>query len=192
MSVRRSAAVTTALVGAGVALAAGASANPPDPTVDPAPPPTPATEPAPAPPLPPAPEPTGLIPTLSAIGTVMAQTGSEPSGPLGLPDLSAYGPALLLGQNPVPLAPDVPAAPVIPSLNAFGPDFLVPLNTVPAAPGSGEPAPGIGPDAESPGTGRIAFLRRLNEMYQAGLLDGALLGQQSPEEFEAAQTTPTG
>lgn len=128
-------------------------------------------------PAPPPPAPAGLIPPLAAIGSVLAQSDSEPVGPLGLPDLSAYASSLLLGQTAGPPGPGAPDPAVIPDLTAFNTEYLLPLNTAPAAPGQGVPAPGIAPDAQSPGTGRIAFLRRLNEMYQAGALHGALLGQ---------------
>lgn len=155
--------------------AAGAAAEPAEPPPIPGPP-----IPEPAPPIPPVPEPApaGLTDQLARIGNAMGQTGSAPAGPLGLPDLSALGPTLLLAQNPVPSAPGVPAPPEVPSLSAFDPAYLIPLNTDPAAPGAGAPAPGIGPDADSPGTGRLAFLQRLREMYAAGQLRGALLGQQ--------------
>lgn len=138
---------------------------------DPAPP----TDPAPAPPV-------EFIPQKTGIGNPLAQSGS-PTGPLGLPDLSAYGPNMLLGQSAPPAAPGAPAPPVIPSLNPFDPQYLLGQNTIPAAPGQGTPAPGLAPDQDIPGTGRIAFLHRLYEMYQAGALKGSLLGQQSPEEF---------
>lgn len=137
----------------------------------------PVDEPAPTLPAPPPAPATGLIPPLSAIGNVLAQSGSVPAGPLGLPDLSTYAPALLLAQNPVPLAPGDSGALALPSFSAFTPDYLVGQNDEPAAPGAGTPAPGIGPTAEDPGTGRLAFLRRLHEMYEAGLLQGSLLGQ---------------
>jgi len=130
-----------------------------------------------------APAPTGLIPPIASIGNVLGQNGSTPAGPLGLPDLSAYAPSLVLGQNPVPAAPGVPDAPVVPNLNAFNAAYLLPQNLTPAAPGQGEPAPGIGPDQDSPSAGRIAFLRRLHEMYQAGALTGALLGQVPKEQL---------
>lgn len=147
---------------AGLCCAATAVAAPPDEQQG---------EPVPTPPP-------GLI---ANIGGVLAQSGDAPTGPLGLPDLSAYAPALVLAQNPLPLAPGDPAVPTLPSLSAFNPEYLIGQNAVPAAPGEGVPAAGIGPSAEDPGTGRVAFLRRLHEMYEAGLLDGALLGQQSPE-----------
>ncbi len=146
---------------------------------DPAPPPT---EPIPAPPE--------FIPQQTGIGNPLAQSGS-PTGPLGLPDLSAYGPTMLLGQNTAPAAPGDPAAVAVPSLNAFNPEYLLGQNLAPAAPGAGSPAPGLSPDQDIPGTGRIAFLRRLYEMYQGGALKGSLLGQQSPEEFAQQQADIT-
>ena len=142
-------------------------------------------EPPPPPPAPVPPAPADLIP---AIGSVLAQAGGQPSGPLGLPDLSAYGTNLLLGQTAEPALPGTPAASV-PDLGAFNPEYLLSQNTAPAAPGAGIPAAGLAPNADIDGTGRIAFLRRIYEMYQAGALKGALLGQQPPEQFgvEAAQ-----
>jgi hypothetical protein len=170
---RRTAAATAVAVGLGagvVVLCAPAAASPDDEQlIEPAAPPAA----------------TGLIPSLAGIGTVLAQSGTAPTGPLGLPDLSAYAPALVLAQNPLPLPPGDPAVPALPSLSAFNPEYLIGQNTVPAAPGEGIPAAGIGPSAEDPGTGRLAFLRRLHEMYEAGLLDGALLGQQSPDPIDA-------
>ena len=131
-----------------------------------------------APPPAPEPPPQSIIPPGGlSLGSILAQTGSAPTGPLGLPDMSAYGANLLLGQNVTPAAPGSETPAGIYPLNAFRSEYLVPLNMTPAAPGQGVPAPGIGPDADSPGTGRIAFLRRLHEMYAAGELKGALLGQ---------------
>lgn len=138
-------------------------------------------EPAPAPPAPGPglPVPAELIP---AIGGVLAQKGSEPVGPFGLPDVSGDVATLFLGQNELPAPPGVAAA-AVPDLSAFNPEYLLPLNTAPAAPGEGVPAAGIGPDSDSTGTGRIAFLRRLYAMYQGGDLTGALLGQAEPGEL---------
>lgn len=132
---------------------------------------------------PPPPAPMGLIPPISTIGGLLGQTGIEPAGPLGLPDLATYGNALVLGQNLVPSVPGTAEQAVTPSLEVFTDEYLVPLNLVPAAPGEGSPAPGIGPNADIPGSGRIAMLRRLHEMYQAGNLTGALLGQLPKDEF---------
>ena len=148
---------------------------PPAPGIDP-PPPAPGIDPAP-------PAPMGLIPPISTIGGLLGQTGIEPAGPLGLPDLATYGNALVLGQNLVPSVPGTAEQAVTPSLEVFTDEYLVPLNLVPAAPGEGSPAPGIGPNADIPGAGRIAMLRRLHEMYQAGNLTGALLGQLPKDEF---------
>ena len=147
-----------------------------------------ADEPTPPPPSP-APAPT-FIPQPAGIGNVLAQNGTQPGGLLGLPDLSAYGSNLLLGQTPGQVTPGAPAAAVVPNLSAFNPEYLLGQNASPAAPGEGAPASGLGPDTDSPGTGRIAFLRRLYEMYEAGALKGSLLGQQSPEEFAGEPVAP--
>lgn len=171
--------VAVALLGLLVVGAAPAGAVPP---------PEPVPAPAPPPPQPPPPPPPDGL--LAGIGSALGQTGSTPSGPLGLPDLSGLGPALLLAQNPLPTEPGVPAPGAIPSLSAFDPGYLLPLNIDPAAPGEGEPAPGIGPNADSPGTGRLAFLQRLREMYATGQLRGALLGQQPPEEVPVLPVGP--
>ncbi len=134
--------------------------------------------PAPAPPF---------IPQQTGIGNPLAQSGDQPGGVMGLPDLSAYGSNLLLAQNPDQATP---GAPVVPNLSAFNPDYLLGQNVTPAAPGDGAAAPGLAPDADIPGTGRIAFLRRIYEMYDAGALKGALLGQQSPEQFADQAASP--
>ena len=134
-------------------------------------------EPPPAEPGPPAPTTTVPVPPLAGIGTALAQAGSAPTGPFGLPDLSGYETNLILGQNPVPAAPGTPDPAALPSLSAFNPEYLLAQNQAPAAPGEGMIAAGIGPMPDDPGTGRIAFLRRLHEMYQDGALTGALLGQ---------------
>ncbi|MEI6254561.1 MAG: hypothetical protein WCP30_17325, partial [Mycobacteriaceae bacterium] len=136
-----------------------------------------------------------FIPQPAGIGNVLGQSGSQPGGLLGLPDLSAYGSNLLLGQNPDPATPGTPATPVVPNLSAFNPEYLLGQNAAPAAPGDGATAPGLGPDPDNPGTGRIAFLRRIYEMYDAGALKGSLLGQQPPEQFAdqpVAPPPPTG
>ena len=129
-----------------------------------------------------------FIPQISGIGNPLAQSGTQPGGLMGLPDLSGYGPNLLLAQNPDAAAP---GAPVVPNLSAFNPEYLLGQNVTPAAPGDGTAAPGLAPDGDIPGTGRIAFLRRIYEMYQGGDLKGALLGQQSPEQFADQATMPS-
>ena len=146
---------------------------------------------APEEPTPPPPSPApAFIPQPAGIGNILAQNGTQSGGLLGLPDLSAYGSNLLLGQNPDPAAPGTPVAARVPNLSAFNPEYLLGQNAAPAAPGDGASAPGLGPDQDSPGTGRIAFLRRLYEMYQAGALKGSLLGQQSPEQFAGQPVAP--
>ena len=156
-------------------LAVGALACSAPATADPA-----LSVPAPAPvPAPVAPAPTELIP---AIGNVLAQTGDQPTGPLGLPDLSAYGTNLLLGQTAQPALPGAPAA-TVPDLNAFKLEYLLSQNAAPAAPGEGTPAAGLAPNDDIGGTGRVAFLRRIYEMYQAGGLKGSFLGQQPADQF---------
>jgi hypothetical protein len=140
----------------------------------------------PMPPVPitePLPEPIGMIPPIETLGSLLAQSGTDPAGPLGLPELPGYG--VLLGQNTLPVAPGDVGPATIPNLNVYNPEYLLGQNITPAAPGEGTAAPGIGPSPDSPGTGRVAFLRRLHEMYQAGLLTGALLGQNPPEPAPA-------
>lgn len=126
---------------------------------------------------------------MGVAGSVLGQTGNQPAGPFGLPNLADLGSSLVLGQNAVPALPGTPAA-AIPDLRAFNPGYLLPQNLTPAAPGEGALAPGIAPNEDIAGTGRIAFLRRIFEMYQDGGLDGALLGQIPPEEFDAALMPP--
>ncbi|MCV7175404.1 hypothetical protein [Mycolicibacterium sphagni] len=132
-------------------------------------------------PMPPAPA--GAVPPNATVGSVLAQDGAPSVGPLGLPDLSAYAPGLLLGQNPVPSAPGASGAMATPDLHAFNSQYLLPQNVSPAAPGQGVPDAGIGPTADQPGTGRLAFLRRLHGMYQGGALNGALLGRVPDEQL---------
>ena len=137
----------------------------------------------------PAPAPPPAAPLVSSSGNALGQRGDGPTGPLGLPNMSAYGANLLLGQNPAPAAPAGVTPALLPHFSAFDPNYLVPQNLTPAVPGAGTPAPGIGPTAEDPSTGRIAFLKRLHAMYAEGELKGAMLGQMSPEEFEASLAT---
>ena len=166
----------------------GGGVGEPVQTGEPAPVPMPPVPmpPVPMPPVPiaePLPEPIGMIPPIETLGSLLAQSGTDPAGPLGLPELPGYG--VLLGQNTLPVAPGDVGPATIPNLNVYNPEYLLGQNITPAAPGEGTAAPGIGPGPDSPGTGRVAFLRRLHEMYQAGLLTGALLGQNPPEPAPA-------
>jgi len=165
----------SAVVVTGLGLAVSALAWPPPAVADP-PPPNPAT-------VVPAPPPAGYVPPPSGIGSVLAQSDSNPMGPLGLPDLAAYAPGLLLGQNAAPSAPGAATDVAAPDLHAFNGDYLLPQNVAPAAPGQGVAGDGIGPTPQDPGTGRLAFLRRLHGMYQDGGLTGAFLGQVPDEQL---------
>lgn len=127
--------------------------------------------------------PQDMIPPLSAFTSILGQRDAAAAGPLGLPDLSGSGTALLLAQNAVPSAPGAGGPAAVPDLSAFNGDYLLGQNLAPAAPGQGAAAPGIAPDTDNPGTGRISFLRRLHEMYAAGELKGALLGQNPKDEL---------
>ena len=181
-----------AAAAAALCVAAPAAAEPPPPPPPPVPAPLP-VPPPPGPPPPPAPPPPpGPAGVIGQIGNPLGQTGSQPTGPLGLPDLSSYASSLLLGQTAAPALPGTPAA-AVPDLRALNPQYLVPLNQDPAAPGQGTLTPGIGPNEDIPGAGRISLLRRLYEMHQAGDLRGGLLGQVPPEEFyEHLPPAPTG
>jgi hypothetical protein len=169
-----------------MAPAAADPGSPPPVVPVPAPPPPVVPVPAPQPgvlaaeapgPLVPA-APGQFVPQQARIGNPLSQVGSD-GGLLGIPNLPVTD--LLLGQRPPAPGPGVsPAAPVIPSLNGANPDYLLKLNVAPAAPGEGELAPGLGPNDEIGGMGRIALLRRIYAMYDAGLLKGALLGQNPP------------
>ena len=121
---------------------------------------------------------------------MLGQSGPEPGGLLGMPDLSAYASNLMLGQNPVPAAPGAPGAAVMPSLSVFSPEYMIVQNAVPAAPGEGTATPGLAPNQDIPGTGRISILHRIYEMYQDGGLKGSLLGRQSAEEFAGSPAEP--
>ena len=144
---------------------------------------TPAVADPPTPGDAPPPPPTGYAPPPSGIGNVLGQSDAPPAGPLGLPDLSAYAPALILGQYGVPSAPGADTPVAAPDLRVFDSAYLLPQNVAPAAPGQGVPGPGLGPTPQNPSTGRLAFLRRLHEMYQGGGLAGAFLGQVSDEQL---------
>ena len=198
--------VLIATASAALICSVPAQAAPDGPTPPPPPPATaliPPTPPPPPPPLaaesvsaspspsPSPSSPTGFIPQQADIRNVLGQSGPEPGGLLGMPDLSAYASNLMLGQNPVPAAPGAPGAAVMPSLSVFSPEYMIVQNAVPAAPGEGTATPGLAPNQDIPGTGRISILHRIYEMYQDGWLKGSLLGRQSPEEFLAQTAVAT-
>ena len=136
---------------------------------DPPPPPGPNT----APLLLMPPQPVVPAPPASTIGLPLAQAGIE-GGPAGLPDLFQTGNAFLLGQAPVPSAPNT-AVGIPPSLNAFTNDYLVPINDVPSTPGQGT-LYGV-PEGEQAAPGFFAYLGRVHQAAVDGRLRGGLLGQ---------------
>ena len=119
-----------------------------------------------APPLLMPPQPVAPAPPASTIGLPLAQAG--------LPDLSQTGNAVLLGQAPVPSAPNTVVG-TPPSLNAFTNEYLVPINDVPSAPGEGT-LYGV-PDGEQAAPGFLAYLGRVHQAAVDGRLRGGLLGQ---------------
>lgn len=134
------------------------------------------------PPAPPAPPPVlpAPVPPPSQLLAPLAQDGSA-AGIAGLPPQIAGPGELMLGQHAVPSLPGTgPTAP--PHLNAFNNQYLLPQNLVPAAPGEGTVF-GVEPGQENADVRSIDYLRRLWEMYQAGGLEGGLLGQRPVEEL---------
>lgn len=162
-------AVITALAGAlvlvgALSFSAVATADPPaEPPADPAVPP-----------------PGPVVPPTSTVGSTLAQNGA-PGGPAGLPDISIYGNALALAQNPAPAAPGAaPATP--PNLNAFNNQYLLPQNLAPSAPGEGQIF-GVAPGEENGSTTFLEYLKRLHASYREGGLKGGLLGQMPQEQL---------
>ncbi|MGE2729840.1 hypothetical protein ACQI4F_10190 [Mycolicibacterium vaccae] len=119
----------------------------------------------------------------------LAQSGS-PAGPAGLPpQLIGPGGEFVLGQHAVPSAPGVaPATP--PHLNAWNNQYLLPQNLEPSAPGEGTVF-GVEPGQENADIRGIDYVRRLWEMYQAGGLDGGLLGQRPVESLNKPLPEPS-
>ncbi|MGD9619643.1 MAG: hypothetical protein AB7G47_05555 [Mycolicibacterium sp.] len=110
----------------------------------------------------------------------LAQQGAPATvgGLPGLPDLTGRTPnEFVLAQAPVPGGPAV-----VPSLNALNNQYLLPQHLVPSAPGQGEVF-GVSPGQENAASGRIDYLKRLYDTYQAGGLEGGLLGQRPLEEI---------
>lgn len=154
--------IIVAPLGAVLLAAPTAGAQPVPPTV-PVPQPPPAAAPPPAHPLLP-----------------LAQSGS-PVGIAGIPPglLGPSGAELTLGQHAAPAVPGT-APTASPNLNPFNNQYLLPQNVEPAAPGEGTLF-GIEPGQEHADIGAGDYLRRLWEMYQAGGLQGGLLGQRPVE-----------
>jgi hypothetical protein len=160
-------AVVVGALALGTAAAAGADPPPPDVPLDPPPPPS----------------------YLDALHSAPLAQSNDPSpGVLGLPDLSALGNGMLLGQTSVPALPGTePGA--MPNPNALNNSYLLPQNLVPSAPGQGQIF-GVDPGQENADIKRSEYLGRLWAMYRAGGLDGALLGQRPESQLDLPLPPP--
>jgi hypothetical protein len=143
--------------------------------------PTAMADPAPEVPVEPAPPPSYLDALRSG---PLAQSNDSTPGIAGLPNLSGAGNQILLGQTSNPAPPGTDPG-VAPNANALNNSYLLPQNVMPSAPGEGQIV-GIEPGQENADVTRREYLHRLLTMYQAGGLDGALLGQrpvgQAPDQ----------
>lgn len=118
----------------------------------------------------------------------LAQSNDTAPGIAGLPDLSGLGPELLLGQTSVPALPGT-APSAIPNPNALNNSYLLPQNLKPSAPGEGQIF-GVDPGQENADIKRRDYLHRLYEMYQAGGLEGGLLGQRPEGQLDQPLPPP--
>jgi hypothetical protein len=165
-------------VGAAVAFAATAAADPqlpPDPAL-----PVPG---APEPPPPPGPP----VPVLGApLGPqgldVLAQNGQDQNpAALGAPPVTGLDQTTVLGQNAVPSAPGAGPG-VVPNLNPFNNAYGPQQCMVPSAPGKCEQFD-VAPGDENNDVTRREWLGRYIDMYRAGMLKGGLLGQVPQEQL---------
>jgi hypothetical protein len=163
-------------VGAAVAFAATAAADPPRP--DPVPVfVDPAAQPPPGPPLPVLGAPLG--PT--GLG-VLAQNGQPAlAGVLGAPPIDGLDRNTVLGQNAVPSAPGAGPG-VVPNLNVFNNGYGVQQCLVPSAPGKCEQFD-VAPGDENADVSRRQWLGRYVDMYRAGMLKGGSLAQMPQEQL---------
>lgn len=170
LTVARDVVASIAVAGAFVAGAVGSSA-------------TAAADPPPAPPgdaaVPVPPPPAG--PPAPIIGAPLGPAGFSPLAQNGSPAPSRN--ELLLGQNPLPLAPGgSPGTP--PALQAFNNAYLLPQNVVPSAPGEGQMFD-VAPGAENANISSIDYLKRLYRLQQDDRLKGGLLGQMEHSQLGA-------
>jgi len=165
-------------VGAAVAFAATAAADPqlpPDPAL-----PVPG---APEPPPPPGPP----VPVLGApLGPqgldVLAQNGQDQNpAALGAPPVTGLDQTTVLGQNAVPSAPGAGPG-VVPNLNPFNNAYGPQQCMLPSAPGKCEQFD-VAPGDENNDVTRREWLGRYIDMYRAGMLKGGLLGQVPQEQL---------
>ena len=164
-------------VGAAVAFAATAAADPPppDPALFPA---DPAAPPPPAGPVIP-----GVGAPLGPAGFgVLAQNGQEGNpAALGAPPVNGLDQTTVLGQNAIPSAPGAgPGA--VPNLNVFNNAYGVQQCLVPSAPGKCEQFD-VAPGQENADVNKREWLGRYVDMYRAGMLKGGLLGQMPQEQL---------
>lgn len=121
----------------------------------------------------------GTAPPPATVLFPLAQSDSPSQlfgGMPAMPDLSGQtANEFVLGQHPAPAVPGTaPAAPI--HMNPYNNAYLLPQNLVPSAPGEGQLF-GIAPGQESADINGVEYLKRLYETYQAGGLEGGLLGQ---------------
>lgn len=170
-------------LGIGLGVPAPAGAQPPPPAPVPGPLPfesipglgpvaAPVAVPPPVPGAQPAPPPAGVLFPLAQNGSPSQLIGGLPA----MPDVSGQtANEFVLGQHAVPAVPGTaPAAPI--HMNPFNNAYLLPQNLAPSAPGAGQLF-GIAPGQENADIAGIEYLKRLYDMYQAGGLQGGLLGQ---------------
>ncbi len=120
----------------------------------------------------------------------LAQSNDPSPGIAGLPDLAALGNGMLLGQTATPALPGTdPGA--MPNPQRAQQLLLLPQNLEPSAPGQGQIF-GVDPGQENADIKRSEYLHRLWAMYQAGGLDGALLGQRPASQPEPLPPPPPG
>jgi hypothetical protein len=175
----RIAAATCGLLALGAAVAFPATA-----AADPLPPADPG--PIPADPPPPAPGAGAPIPVIgSPLGPagldLLAQSNAPDSvpGALGAPQVIGLDHNSVLGQNPVPEAPNGGIG-VVPNLNPFNNAYgAQQLNDVPSAPGQGQQF-GVAPGDQNSDVTRRQWFGRWIDLQRAGRTYGGL--GQAPQE----------
>jgi hypothetical protein len=95
--------------------------------------------------------------------------------------INATDPTVLLGQRPDAANPDAPPLGPL-NLNPLNNANLLPQNLIPSAPGEGTMV-GVPRGQESENTTFRGLLSRLSDMFHAGDLAGAGLGQRPPSEL---------
>ncbi|WP_163744540.1 hypothetical protein [Mycolicibacterium madagascariense] len=160
----------------GVLAVGAALAFPATAVADDGPPPPP---PAPGDPPPPAPDQGPVLPLvgtpLGAQGLDMLAQRGQPGvpGALGAPQVVGLDAASVLGQNPVPEAPNGQLG-TVPNLNVFNNAYgAQELNDVPSAPGQGTQF-GVAPGAENDDVRKGTWFGRWIDLQRAGRTYGGL------------------